>query len=94
MFGNIGKIKTTNLPSDKDKQSKRAEWIGIAMLLIFIGTSYGVGRANGHTAAVAELPALAAVEAKLSRIEAAVTKSGTACERIVVDAAREPVQRP
>lgn len=92
MFGNFGKIKTT--ATTKPATGTRAEWIGIAMLLIFITTSYAVGRANGHTAAVAELPALAAVEAKLSRIEAAVTKSGAACERIVVDAVREPVQRP
>lgn len=92
MFENFGKIKTTS--TTKPASSTRAEWIGIAMLLIFIATSYAVGRANGHAAAVAELPALAAVDVKLNRIEVAVAKSGTACGRIVVDTAREPVQLP
>lgn len=87
MFGNFGKIQTT---TDKPASGKRGEWIGLAMLLILIGTAFVAGVSVGRSPT--DAAESAKTNAQLTRIEAAI--HSRACQEAVVDAAREPVQRP
>ena len=76
-------------------EKTRSEIIGIGMIMLFIGTSFYLGDAHGRRAATAEVPQLAATDAKLNRIEKAVAGAqNSACEREVVNAAHEPLQLP